>query len=195
MGIYAFLVLLTLSSSNWGYCIVGTGNKFSGRRAGLLSPLGMKMVRQSDETQVLERPRELRKGKIDEEDEKNDTGMSWMEEMKEKAITYGPAGALALALETTLFWVIFLLPATAYFFHKQSGLYVPLFSDSKSLKQFGSVFGGVYVFSKIPPIEAARWACAFAMTPWIAERIPDDLNEAMKKGMPFRSEAEEESES
>ena len=33
--------------------------------------------------------------------------------------------------------------------------------------------GSCYVFCKIPPIEAARWAWVFAMTPWIAEQLAD----------------------
>ena len=42
--------------------------------------------------------------------------------------------------------------------------------------------GSCYVFCKIPPIEAARWAWVFAWTPWIAENAlgdkpePDDIS-------------------
>ena len=110
---------------------------------------------------------------------------SKFDELKEKVLELGPAGAISLLVETILFWVIFLLPATSYLYHQQTpdGSWLPNFSDTEQVKSYGSVLGGAYVFSKLPPIEVFRWTWAIAMTPMIAERMPDDLTEAMKKGM------------
>ena len=41
----------------------------------------------------------------------------------------------------------------------------------------GLQLGSCYVFCKIPPIEAARWAWVFAWTPWIAENVLGDKPE------------------
>ena len=109
----------------------------------------------------------------------------------DKAVAYGPAGAMAIFVETVLFWILFLLPTVVYLFHEQSNVWIP--KDEECWKQFGSILGGAYLFSKIPPIEAVRWAWAFSMVPWTSAWMPDDLKEAMKEGMPSFMSSNDES--
>ena len=90
--------------------------------------------------------------------------------MRQNVQSQGKAGAIALVAETVLFWLCLLIPASLFTHHQQSGSWNPQL-DPESWARFTSILSGCYVFCKIPPIEAARWAWVFAWTPWIAENI------------------------
>jgi hypothetical protein len=92
---------------------------------------------------------------------------------------YGVAGFVSVVVESVLYWLFILVPASAYMYHAGPGAideaWLPTLSDPESVAEFGKLIGGAYVFSKIPPIEAARWAWAAAMVPWFQERLPASL--------------------
>ena len=67
--------------------------------------------------------------------------------------------------------IIFLIPASAYLFHQQSGGWLPQPDDTESVAAFTTILGANYLFCKVPPIEAARWAWVFWATPWFAEHV------------------------
>ena len=48
--------------------------------------------------------------------------------------------------------------------------------------------GSGYVFCKIPPIEAARWAWVVAWTPWMAEHVLGEKPEADAADGPAQAE-------
>jgi hypothetical protein len=105
----------------------------------------------------------------------------WYENLRRKVQSQGQAGFIALLAETVVFWVACLIPAALIIWHEQSGSWNPN-SDPESWATFMATLGSCYVFCKIPPIEAARWAWVFAWTPWIAENVlgdkpePDDIS-------------------
>jgi len=100
--------------------------------------------------------------------------LPWLDNLREQMVSQGQAGFLSLVVETILFWLMFLLPAAAFLYHEQVGTWVPSYSDPEEWTTFTSILGTCYVFCKMPPIEAARWAWVFAMTPWIAENVVGD---------------------
>lgn len=83
----------------------------------------------------------------------------------------GKAGLLSLVAETVVFWIAILIPASLFIFHQQTGTWAPDTSDPESWTAFTTILGSCYVFCKIPPIEAARWAWVIAWTPWMAENV------------------------
>lgn len=89
---------------------------------------------------------------------------------------YGAAGFVSVLVESVLYWIFIIVPVSAYMYHEgpgaSGGAWLPTLSDPESVAEFGKMLGGTYLFSKIPPIEAARWAWAFAMIPWFQERMP-----------------------
>ena len=95
----------------------------------------------------------------------------------------GKAGALSLVAETVVFWVAILIPASLVVFHQQTGAWVPDQSDPESWAAFTAILGSVYVFCKIPPIEAARWAWVIAWTPWMAENVLGEKPQADATGV------------
>lgn len=106
-----------------------------------------------------------------------------IEEFRETVKKYGVAGVLALAVEVVAFNIFILLPATLFVFHQQSGLFIP--TPATSGKFYGA-FASVYLFCKFPPIEAARFAFAFKIIPWVETKMPEewrsiDLEEKWKE--------------
>jgi len=93
--------------------------------------------------------------------------------ISEKVSSQGRAGLISLVVETVLFWLIFLLPAALFLFHEQTGCWMPDRTDPTMWAAFTRTLSACYVFCKMPPIEAARWAWVFAMTPWISENLVD----------------------
>jgi hypothetical protein len=88
---------------------------------------------------------------------------------------YGAAGFISLVVESVAYWVAIIIPASAFMYHRGYGAgeaWLPALGDPESVAEFGKLLGATYVFSKIPPIEAARWAWAIAMIPWFQERLP-----------------------
>lgn len=98
--------------------------------------------------------------------------LSFLEDGLDAARKYGAAGLVSLVVETVIFWLVFILPASAFIFHQSSGAWVPELDDADAIAAFWSGAGGVWLFCKIPPIEAARWAWVFAMTPWVQKNVP-----------------------
>ena len=99
------------------------------------------------------------------------------DEIRELAAKYGIAGVASLLFETILFNVVILAPLTLFTFHKHAGTYLPDLSNSMQMASFWSTLGGCYVLCKFPPIEAARWAWAFSITPWMERRLPERIRE------------------
>eukprot|EP00747_Dinoflagellata_sp_TGD_P196418 gnl/TRDRNA2_/TRDRNA2_66449_c0_seq1.p1 gnl/TRDRNA2_/TRDRNA2_66449_c0~~gnl/TRDRNA2_/TRDRNA2_66449_c0_seq1.p1 ORF type:complete len:318 (-),score=33.96 gnl/TRDRNA2_/TRDRNA2_66449_c0_seq1:88-1041(-) len=103
--------------------------------------------------------------------------------IKDKALSsvskYGVAGILSLVVEQVVVWFFIILPVTSYIFHTSFGVgggpWLPSLGDPESLAEFGKVLGGVWVGSKFPPFEAARWAWIISMVPWFQERL-DSMN-------------------
>merc|ERR1712048_1121362 len=95
--------------------------------------------------------------------------------MGDQVKKYGAAGFVSVVVESVLYWVFILIPAAAYMYHTNTGTvdapWLPTMSDPDSVREFGKLLGGAYLFSKIPPIEAARWAWAFAMAPWFEKHL------------------------
>lgn len=91
--------------------------------------------------------------------------------MHKQVESQGKAGLISLVVETVLFWILFLLPTASYLFHQQTGIWVPVRSDSTQWALFTQLFTTCYIFCKMPPIEAARWAWVLAMIPWIGENV------------------------
>ena len=56
---------------------------------------------------------------------------------------YGAAGALSLVIETVIFWLVFILPATAFMFHQSSGMWIP--HGATAVSSFWSAAGGVWL--------------------------------------------------
>ena len=88
-----------------------------------------------------------------------------------KVKSQGKAGVLSLVAETVVFWIVILIPASLAVYHQQTGAWAPDQSDPESWAAFTAILGSCYVFCKIPPIEAARWAWVIAWTPWMAENV------------------------
>lgn len=88
-----------------------------------------------------------------------------------KVKSQGKAGVLSLVAETVVFWIAILIPASLFLYHQQTGLWAPDSGDPESWAAFTTILGSCYVFCKIPPIEAARWAWVLAWTPWMAENL------------------------
>lgn len=91
---------------------------------------------------------------------------------------YGAAGIISLLVGTIAYWLLVLLPASAYMFHGVTGAWLPTLSDPKSVAAFGKILGGVFLCTHLPPIEAARWAWVLSMVPWFQERLPPALKGA-----------------
>jgi len=100
----------------------------------------------------------------------------FVDNISEQISSQGRAGLISLVVETVLFWLIFLLPAALFLFHEQTGCWMPDKTDPTMWADFTRILSACYVFCKMPPIEAARWAWVFAMTPWISENLVDSDN-------------------
>jgi hypothetical protein len=96
---------------------------------------------------------------------------NWFEGLQQKMQGSGRAAFASLVAETVLFWIVFLIPAAVFLYHQNTGIWMPDRSDPEAWASFMSILGGCYVFCKIPPIEAARWAWVFAWTPWFQEKL------------------------
>jgi hypothetical protein len=105
-----------------------------------------------------------------------------------KVKSNGKAGALSLVAETVVFWVAILIPASLVVFHQQTGAWAPDQSDPESWAAFTAILGSCYVFCKIPPIEAARWAWVIAWTPWMAENVLGEKPQADTKDVSAQAE-------
>ncbi len=93
-------------------------------------------------------------------------------EIKELVKENGIAGLVALLIEVVAFNLFILLPATLFLFHQRIGLWLP---TPATTAEFWKAFGATYIFCKFPPIEAARFAFAFRIIPWVADRLPEDV--------------------
>ena len=71
--------------------------------------------------------------------------------------------------------------AACFLYHRSHGAWAPDVADAKSCGDFTSIVVQAYIFCKIPPIEAARWAWVFAMTPWIADQLNQPTGEGVKE--------------
>jgi diketogulonate reductase-like aldo/keto reductase len=95
-----------------------------------------------------------------------------------KVKKYGVAGLIAFIVQDILYWAFVIIPASSYMYHTREegdGSWVPALSEADDTGAFLKLIGGVYLFSKIPPIEAARWAWSISMIPWFQERLPASL--------------------
>ena len=93
-------------------------------------------------------------------------------EIKELVKDNGIAGIVALLIEVVAFNIFILLPATFVLFHQRLGQWMP---TPTTTSDFWGAFGAVYIFCKFPPIEAARFAFAFRIIPWVAKHLPEDV--------------------
>jgi hypothetical protein len=93
---------------------------------------------------------------------------------------YGAAGVVSVVVESVLYWALILFPASAYMYHNGAGAgsWLPTPSDPDAVAEFGKLLASAYIFSKIPPIEAGRWAWAIAMIPWFQDRLPSSWTSA-----------------
>jgi hypothetical protein len=91
---------------------------------------------------------------------------------------YGVAGIISVLVGTVSYWLLFLLPVSAYIYHGATSAWLPTLSNPKSIAAFGKILGGVFFCTHLPPIEAARWAWVLSMVPWFQERLPPVLRGA-----------------
>jgi hypothetical protein len=104
--------------------------------------------------------------------------VNWFEGLLQKLQGNGRAAFASLVAETVVFWIVFLIPAAVFIYHQNTGIWMPDRSDPEAWASFMSIIGGCYMFCKIPPIEAARWAWVFAWTPWFQENFFSNEAEA-----------------
>jgi hypothetical protein len=103
-------------------------------------------------------------------------------EFKETALSkvkeYGVAGVISFVVQDVVYWTFVIIPVSAYLFHNKddtSGQWLPSMSDPDCVGEYAKLVASVYLFSKIPPIEAARWAWAISMIPWWQAALPASL--------------------
>ena len=80
---------------------------------------------------------------------------------------YGFAGLLAVVIDTVVFWIFLMIPSTAFLFHRTTGVWIPGRADTAVVSK---IFGGVWLFCRLPPVEAARWAWKVWLVRWLGKR-------------------------
>ena len=93
--------------------------------------------------------------------------------LKEKTTELGKAGALSLLVESLLFYILFLLPVCSFIFQRETGTFLPDMANPEAVAEFTKTFGSCWLMARFPPVDAARWAWVFWMTPWFADRLDE----------------------